>query len=299
MAVAKKCRHCGKWLEEKNVKDQHLSISSKKIIVSEEIENTVSNNEKSFLSKQIKILFGCIAAVLIVIVGIVCIMNKPSIEKADKLLANRNINSGINMLIDLSNEGDTIASYRLYTYYRDGKYVRSDYYKKAQDYLKLSAKQGHPCAKKRIAYNNIEEIETSIAAATDELLRNFENNDLNLYRYNLENHFNNIKKQFDSSEYIKDIANTGDMKCQYYYGLKLLMDPTSRIDAVDLLERSKEQGCQEALIILAECYLNAVGVEKDTDKSIEYGKKCVISGKKRMALTLLYDLLTIDVEQSY
>ena len=88
------------------------------------------------------------------------------------------------------------------------------------------------------------------------------------------------------------------MKCQYYYGLKLLLEPSSRNDGVDMLEKAQKQGCEEALIILAGCYLDAVGTEKDVEKSIECGKKCSISGKDRQALAQLYELLTIDVEKN-
>ncbi len=296
-AVAKKCKHCGEWIEQEETTESINSSQSTDEVEIPQEEVDTEHDKSSFFSKKVAVMIGIIAAVLVVIGGIVYFMNIPSIEKVDKLLANKNVNSGIDMLIDLSNAGDTVATYRLYTYYKDGKYVKQDYYGKAQQYLKLAAKQGHPNAIKRMAYNSIEEIQSAINGATNDLISSLE------YPYSyqnyLENHNKELKQKFDnSSNYIVDLANTGDMKCQYYYGLKLLLEPSSRNDGVDMLEKAQKQGCEEALIILAGCYLDAVGTEKDVEKSIECGKKCSISGKDRQALAQLYELLTIDVEKN-
>jgi len=126
LAVAKKCKHCGEWLDKaENVNKSAPSQEIKKGETSTSKPSKFANQKSN--KRNIGLSIGIVA---IIIIGIVAILlmskEKPSMEAVDKYLKEEKIEKAIKMLNQLSEQNDTSAMLRLANYYESGYGVSKD-----------------------------------------------------------------------------------------------------------------------------------------------------------------------------
>lgn len=84
---------------------------------------------------------------------------------------------------------------------------------------------------------------------------------------NIATHFYNNKDYFKALEWGKHAANLGDPHAQYLIGMIYLygyevIEPDYKL-AFKYLESAKEKGHIDAIILLGNCFLEGIGIEKD------------------------------------
>lgn len=149
LAVAKKCKHCGQWLESNGVTSSSVEQNNVANVLEEQesYEFDLPFTYELLHGKYKKIFYAAIAAIVVIAGGIYYYLSyqSGSMAEINRLFAQGKDKDAIEMLTKVAKRGDKVAQYRLGMRYSTGKAVEQDF-KQAAYWIKQSAEAGFDSA---------------------------------------------------------------------------------------------------------------------------------------------------------
>lgn len=290
LAVAKKCRHCGKWLESESsvAPVQQQSESS---VIESQSTNYQNQSPNEPTGGRNKIIIFAVIALLLIGGGAFFYMytQRGSLAEVNQLFAQGKKQEAIKMLTRIAEKGDISAQYHLGMRYKNGEDVEKNR-KEAFKWLKQAADAGSDSAQYSLAYfymgdysdyMECKDVDKGISILEKLADKNLGESAYFMARLYLKNQYSPIdlkKAEFWVDKFVK-LEKYSDRSLN-------LLD-----DVADLYfkENNNYKGFELALIAaehdfafsqyrVARCYGTGRGVEKDYLKADEWMKKSAANG---------------------